>query len=114
MQKLKRRPLLQRLGDTLENLRQRALLPLWRLGISPRLVMTAALIGLFLMGCLALSGCAPRTVRPTLPPQADPRPVPQFQGKTYRDVILYVIELKESCQASEADKAAIRRVYAND
>lgn len=81
----------------------------------PKRQMMVALIGLLILGFVIFSliGCAPRTriVRPPLPPQAQAREVPSFQGQTYRDVIQYVIELKEAAQQSEADKAAIRRVY---
>lgn len=81
----------------------------------PKRQMMVALIGLLILGSALcfLMGCAPQTrvVRPPLPPQAQAREVPSFQGQTYRDVIQYVIELKEAAQQSEADKAAIRRAY---
>lgn len=63
---------------------------------------------------LTLTGCAQKTVRPSLPAQADARPLPKWKGKTYRDLILYIGELRESCMASEADKAAIRETFANE
>lgn len=113
MQRLKRLPLLQRLSSTLKT----SLSPVAKL-LRPQIKLPKSLTMVVSIGLLALLlwllwGCAPQTriVRPPLPPQAEPREVPSFQGQTYRDVILYVIELKETAQASEADKAAIRRVY---
>ncbi len=114
MQKLKRKPLLQPLGDTLRSLLRPVDGLLDKLTPFGKPVMMAALIVVFLILCSALSGCAPRTIRPTLPPQAEPREIPAFEGQTYRDVILYVIELREVAQQSEADKAVIRRVYGHD
>lgn len=109
MQRTKLLDSLKPLGSTLASL-LRPVGKLLRLPkMLPRSLMTAALIATFLVICFCLSACNPKIVRPSLPPQADPRPVPAFNGRTYRDVILYVIELRESCQASEADKAAIRR-----
>lgn len=114
MQKLKRKPLLPPLADTLRNLldSERGLPAI----LSPfgKPLMMVVLIGVFLLLYFTLSGCAPRTVRPTLPPQADAREIPAFQGQTYRDVILYVIELREVAQQSEADKAVIRKVYGHE
>lgn len=80
--------------------------------VGHRRIITAALT-LILISCWLLLGCAPQTriVRPPLPPQAEAREVPPFEGQTYRDVIQYVIQLKEFAYQSEADKAAIRRVY---
>lgn len=111
MQKLKRKPLLPPLADTLRNLLGSEKGLLGTLTPFGKPAMTAALIVFFLILFLALSGCSPRMVRPTLPPQADAREIPAFQGQTYRDVILYVIELREVAQQSEADKAAIRAVF---
>lgn len=116
MQKLKRLPLLQRLSNTLKNSLEpvRGLVkPQIKL---PKSLTTVAWIALCLLALWLLLGCAPQTriVRPPLPPQAEAREVPPFEGQTYRDVILYVIELKETAQQSEADKAAIRRVYGRE
>lgn len=111
MQKLKKLPLLTQLGNTTKSLLGSVKPLLGRLNLSSRPLMMAALIVGFLILCFVLCGCSPRMVRPSLPPQADPRPVPEFEGRTYRDVLLYVVELRESCQASEADKAAIRDVF---
>lgn len=115
MQRLKQLPLLQRLRSMLKtSLRPVAGLLTVRVKLSKRQMMVASIATLaILFACFFLMGCAPQTriVRPPLPPQAQPREVPSFQGQTYRDVILYVIELKETAQQSEADKAAIRRVY---
>lgn len=116
MQKLKRQPQLKQLGNTLGSLLGPVVKPLRpQFKLPKSLTMVASIVGLALI-CWLLWGCAPQTriVRPPLPPQAEPREVPSFQGQTYRDVILYVIELKEVAQQSEADKAAIRRVYGHD
>lgn len=102
----------KQVSSTLGNLLKPAGRLLQPLGTLPRWLTTGAwIVGLVLL-CWMCFGCTQtRIVRPPLPPQAEPREVPSFQGQTYRDVILYVIELKETAQASEADKAAIRRVY---
>lgn len=111
MQKLKKLPLLSQIGSTLRNLLAPVNPLLGRLRLLLRPPLMAALICVCLILFLALSACAPQTVRPTLPAQADARSIPDFEGKTYRDVLQYVIELREGWQASEADKAAIRSVY---
>lgn len=116
MQRLKRLPLLQRLRSTLTtSLKPVAKLLRPQIKLPKSLTMVALIVGSVLI-CWLLWGCAPQTrvVRPPLPPQAEPREVPSFQGQTYRDVILYVIELKETAYQSEADKAAIRRIYGRD
>lgn len=61
----------------------------------------------WLFGCSTPS----RTVRPTLPPQANARTVPDFNGRTHRDILLHAIEVKEGWLACEADKSAIRKLY---
>lgn len=73
---------------------------------------TAVWIVIILLLLVLLSGCAAPTKQPyqRLPPQAQPRPVPEYSGKTYRDVILHLIELRESNLSCEADKAVIRQV----
>ena len=115
MQKLKRKPLLPPLADTLRNLLRPVGGLLETLSPLPRWLTMGALIGVCLLLLLTCSGCAPaRTIRPSLPPQADAREIPAFQGQTYRDVILYVIELREVAQQSEADKAVIRKVYGHE
>lgn len=112
MPKTRRKPLQRRLGDMLDSLLNRAS----RLAASlPRLpdpVTTVALIVGLLLMCWALSGCSPRvqTVKPVLPPQAEARPMPAFTGDTYRDAILYLIEVREWGMACEYDKDAIRSV----
>lgn len=112
MQKLKRKPLLMRLGSTVKTLLDSVDRRVERLGPFPQFLGMLAWMLLCLGLLLTLFGCTTtRTVRPPLPPQAEARELPSFQGKTYRDVILYVIELKEAAQQSEADKAAIRRLY---
>lgn len=113
MQKLKRQPLLKRLGSTLSNL----LPPVDKLLTFhvklPKWTMTAVWTGLLLLACWMLFGCTTqtRTVRPPLPPQADARPMPRFLGSTYRDSIQYTLEVREWGMGCEADKTAIRRMY---
>lgn len=112
MQKLKRKTWRMRLGNILETSRQ----SLQMLGVTPRelrpLLRTAALIVLFLLIFSALSGCTTvKTVKPPMPPQAQARPLPPFHGQTYRDAILYLIEVREWGMSCEADKSAIRRMY---
>lgn len=114
MQRLKRKPLLLRLGSTAKNLLDSVDRRVDRLGPLPQFLGMLAWMLLCLGLLLTLFGCTTRAVRPPLPPQAEAREVPSFQGQTYRDVILYVIELKETAQQSEADKAAIRRVYGRE
>lgn len=113
MQKLKRKPLLTPLADTVKsllgsvrNLRQ-ALLP------SPPWLTMVALIVLLILALSVLSGCT-RVVRPTLPPEADPRPMPQWNGKTNRQVFGYIPVLREWGKSCEADKAVIRKVYGHE
>ena len=112
MQKLKRKPLLERVGNMLSDLLppvDKLLTPhVWW----PKFLRTIVLIVVCLMLLSLCSGCTTtKVVRPELPPQADAREIPQFQGETHRDVIQYVILLREACYAAEADKAAIRRVF---
>lgn len=57
-----------------------------------------------------LSGCQTQKAR-SLPQQADPRSLPAMKGKTYRDALLYIPELRESFLACEADKEAIRKAF---
>jgi hypothetical protein len=108
MQKLKRPDLSSRIGSILGSLQgfvSNRLLPvrLW-----PKSLTTIALVGICLLVLLMCSGCHP--VRPELPHQADPRPLPPFSGKTYRDALQYIPELRESFLACEADKRTIRKV----
>lgn len=77
--------------------------------LSPMFLMTAALMLFFL---LVLSACSTtKTAKPTLPAEAQPRTAPKWHGKTYRDAMKYVAELKEYGRQCEADKAAIRYVF---
>lgn len=114
MQKLKREPLLKRASDMLGSFLESGRSLLSGLRLSPDWLTTAASIVLLILLLCALLGCSPRTIRPTLPPQAEPREIPDFQGQTYRDVILYVIELRESAMACEADKGAIRYLFGEE
>lgn len=112
MRKLKRTPLTQQLNNTLRILMQRVATLKNALEPSFAWLMMAALIALSLVIFSMLSGCTTtRVVRPPLPAQAQPRPLPPFDGRTYRDVVQYVIEVREWGMACEADKAAIRYVY---
>lgn len=109
MQKLKRKPLLERLATMLSDLLppvDKLLTPhVWW----PKFLRTIALIVLCLTLLWMCSGCTP--VRPSLPPQADERPTPQFEGETTRDLLEAYILMRESQMACEADKAAIRSMY---
>lgn len=71
----------------------------------------------WIVSCLLLllmTSCASRapTARLVLPPlpMLEPRPIPQWTGRTYRDLAAYSLRLRESAMASEADKAAARAV----
>lgn len=72
--------------------------------------------------CLAIlsTGCSttpPVIVEPARPqtlPSLEPRPVPDFTGMTYRDLIIYAARLREAALASEADKAAARKALGSD
>lgn len=58
-----------------------------------------------------MTGCATRPMpHPALPPlpMLAPRPIPEWSGRTYRDLLVYSTRLREAAQASEADKAAAR------
>ena len=46
-----------------------------------------------------------------MPPQANARAVPDFNGRTHRDVLLHAIEVKEGWLACEAEKKVIRKLY---
>ena len=114
MQKLKRKPSLPPLADTLRNLlgSERGLLGI----LSPfgRPLVIASIILMVLTLAMCCAGCAPRTVRPSLPPQADARDMPAYDGQTFRDAILYLIEVREWGMSCEADKAVIRQVYGHE
>lgn len=85
-----------------------------RLGFWPlSLMMIASVVG-FLLVLSMLSGCQARVVKPSLPQQADPRPLPEFKGETYRDALLYIPELRESFLSCEADKEAIRKAMSDE
>lgn len=80
----------------------------------PKLPMTAVWIALCLLLFWMLCGCTPVKKGgsiPPLPPQADPRPMPRFTGNTFRDSILWGIEVREWGMSCEADKSVLRRVY---
>ncbi len=111
MQRLKKLPLLKQLESTLKSLPALGNKLLRALPRFPDPLTTVALIALTLLILVTCSGCAPRTVRPSLPPQADPRPMPLYDGKTYRDAFGYLIEVREWGMSCESDKAAIRDVF---
>lgn len=82
------------------------------LPISTNSLTTVAWIVLCLLVLWICSGCTTqRAVKPTLPAQAEPRSLPSFHGRTYRDVMGYVIELREFGLSCESDKAVIRYVF---
>lgn len=113
MQKLKRPELSRQLDWLLGNL----LLPVKqlteRLVRLPRFLTMTALVVLFLLGFSMLSGCASPANR-SLPAQLDPRPMPPFKGRTYRDAMFYVPELQEWGMSCEADKEATRKALSDD
>lgn len=111
MQRLKRKPLRMQLVSIFENLTGSVDKLLRRTDQWQAWQMMLALTGALALVLLLLSACSPRIVRPPLPPQAEARVIPTFDGKTWRDVLYYVVELRETCMSSEADKAAIRYVY---
>ncbi len=111
MRKLKRKPPLMQLASISRNLTGfvgKLLRPVVRW--PALLTMTALIVGC-LLGCSLLWGCSPRVVRPPLPPQAEARVIPTFDGKTWRDVLYYVVEVRSGWQSCEADKSAIRYLY---
>lgn len=114
MQKLKKPGLLSRIVGTLVRLqppvrRMLILLETFRWPLT-----TAALMFLFLLLLATLSGCQPKVVRPTLPAQAEPRPMPEFKGRTYRDALIHIPELREWGTSCEADKEVIRQVFGDE
>lgn len=82
------------------------------LSLSPGFKVAAGIVMLVIV-LLMLCGCstASRTVRPPLPPQAQPRTVPDFTGRTHRDILLHAIEVKEGWLSCEQDKRSIRELY---
>lgn len=110
MQKLKRLPFTKRLESTLGSLLRRGRNLLGELPLSgkPGLIALMLLTVLILAMC---SGCSPRMVKPELPPQADARDMPPYDGQTMRDAILYLIEVREWGMACESDKSVIRHVW---
>lgn len=112
MQKLKRKPLLERLGSMLSNLLppvDKLLTPRAWWPPSPRMIVLIVVCLTLLLMC---SGCtATKTVRPMLPPQADARETPQFEGETTRDLLEAYILMREAQMACESDKGVIRRLY---
>ena len=83
-----------------------------RLGLSQAFLTTIALVVLCLLVFSMLSACT--SVRPSAPPQLDPRPMPQFKGRTYRDAMFYVPELQEWGTSCEADKEAVRKALGDE
>lgn len=114
MQKLKRPGLSSRIVGTLVRLQQPVRRMLTLLEIYRWPLTTAALMFFFLLILATLSGCQAQVVRPTLPAQAEPRPMPEFKGRTYRDALIHIPELREWGTACEADKTAIREAFSDD
>lgn len=114
MQKLKRPALSSRIESTLQSLLKPVAGTLKSLSVSGRTLKMAALAVTCLLLFVMLSGCQPKAVRPDLPAQADPRPMPQFNGKTYQDALIYIPEVQEWGTSCEADKEAIRRIYSDE
>lgn len=114
MQRRKDSGLLRQAGSLLNNLLRPVLKLPQRLGLSRPSLTTIACLVLCLLVLLMLCGCQPKLVKPTLPQQADPRELPQFHGKTYRDALQHIPELREAFMACESDKSAIRRMWADE
>lgn len=114
MQKLKRPDLSSRIESTLQSLLRPVTGTLRSLPSFGPIPKMAVCLGLCLLIFLMLSGCQPKVVRPELPAQADPRPMPSFKGTTYRDALIHIPELREWGTACEADKAVIRRMYGDE
>lgn len=77
-------------------------------------VSIALCLGLLSTGC---STTPPVIVDPAprqIPASLEPRPVPDFVGVTYRDLIIYAARIREAALASEADKAAARKALGAD
>lgn len=72
--------------------------------------------------CLGLLSTACSTTPPVIvdpqprpiPASLGPRPVPDFVGVTYRDLIIYAARIREAALAGEADKAAARKALGAD
>lgn len=114
MQKLKRPGLSSRIVGTLARLQTPVRKTLTLLESYWKPLTTAALIFLFLLLCASLCACSPKVVRPTLPAQADPRPMPPFNGTTFREALIHIPELREWGTQCEADKTAIREAFSDD
>ncbi len=113
MQKLKRQPFSRQVESMLQQLERIVGKLLLRLDPSPGWMKTLVWISILALALslCSVTACTPQMVRPQLPAQADPRPVPLFEGRTHRDVIYYVIELRETLQNCEADKQSIRSLF---
>ena len=114
MQKLKRPGLSSRIASTLARLQPPVRKTLTLLESYWKPLTTAALIFLFLLLCASLCACGTKVVRPTLPAQADPRPMPPFNGTTFREALIHIPELREWGTSCEADKEVIRQVFGDE
>lgn len=114
MQKLKKPDLSSRIESTLQSLRSSVSNLLSLAEPWPRYLMMIVLAVCFLLVLLMCSGCQPQMVRPDLPHQADPRALPPFEGKTYRDALQYIPELREAFLSCESDKRAIRSILGGE
>lgn len=110
MQKLKRKPIAEKLEsivrnllDIVRNVKLRNLLSV----ISPQTIVFVTILILIL---LLLSGCSPRR-DVVLPPEAEPRPMPPLYGTSALDAMLGVPLYREWGLACEADKELIRSMY---
>lgn len=116
MPRLKLRNLLKPRNGRRDNLLTRIGALLKGLLSLPKWLMTAVSIGIILLILALLLGCAKRVVkvRPLLPPQSAPRPIPSYQGQTYRDVIQHAIDLRRVAEACEIDKGVWRAMTPRD
>lgn len=111
MQKLKRKPIVERLLVIVQNLPSivdklkqvtRSLTPFQ---------LKIACVAICLIGLLMLFGCsAPQ--RRTLPPEAAQRPEPPLYGRSGVDALKGINLYREWGSACEADKAVIRAMFA--
>ena len=112
MQNLKKESLTKQLGWLLDNLLSPVKRLTERLAPSRTFLTMIALVVLSLLVLSMLSGCA--TASRSVPPQLDPRPMPPFNGQTYRDALIHIPELREWGMSCEADKAASRKALTDD
>ena len=70
-------------------------------------------LGLYLLLCVVLSGCAAPLQRPQNPPSGltEATPTPTYTGSTNADLARYTQALRYSLEACNSDKATLREFY---